>query len=97
MKIVRTGTLPVFLCLLLLLSVLTGCGGEGAAQKKSLLDADPATRCAVTKERTYDHSLKLTYADRFAVDFYEEGDCLITVCDDRQYYLSDSGDLPNDL
>ncbi len=97
MKNVRTGTLPVILCLLLLMSVLTGCGGEGAAQKKSLLDAAPATRCAVTKERTYDHSLKLTYADRFAVDFYEEGDCLITVCDDRQYYLSDSGDLPNDL
>ena len=64
MKNVRTGTLPVILCLLLLMSVLTGCGGEGAAQKKSLLDAAPATRCAVTKERTYDHSLKLTYADR---------------------------------
>jgi len=97
MKNVRTGTLPVLLCLMLLLSVLTGCGGEGASSKTSLLDAPPEARCAVTKERTYDHSMKLTYADRFAVDYYAEGDCLVTVCDDRQYYLTGSGDVPKDL
>jgi len=97
MKNVRTGTLPVLLCLMLLLSVLTGCGGERSSQKRSLLDAAPEARCAVTEERTYDHSLNLTYADRFAVDCYAEGGCLITVCDDRQYFLTDSGDVPKDL
>lgn len=100
MKQVRNGSLPVLLCLVLLLSFFSGCKGEGDAKQKELLAAAPETRCAVTKERTYDHSLTLKYAEQFVVDYYAEGGCLITVCDDRQYYLpatSDPDSVPGDL
>ena len=68
MKIVRTGTLPVFLCLLLLISALTGCGTSEGNSATTVIDQEPATRSAVSSELTYDHSLKLGYATRFAVD-----------------------------
>lgn len=101
MYVLRHGTLPVLLCLVLLLSVLTGCKGEESGG--DLLAKVPEDRSAISKELTYDHSLKLTYADQFAVDSYKEGGSLITVCDGRQYYLPDAetpvipSDLPEDI
>ena len=98
MKNIRTGTLPVLLCLLLLLSVLTGCGTRGGNGEKTLLDQEPAVRSGVSSELTYDHSLELGYATRYAVDFFQEGGCLVTVADDRQYYLAGKADpVPKDL
>lgn len=98
MKIVRTGTLPVILCLLLLMSVLAGCGTSGGSKEQTLIDQEPAIRSGVSSELTYDHSLKLGYATRFAVDWFKEGGCLVTVADDRQYYLAEAKDpVPKDL
>lgn len=100
MSALRHGTLPVLFCLVLLLSVLTGCKGASNGKQGDLLAAAPETRSAVSKERTYDHSLKLKYAEQFAVDYFKEGGCLITVVDGRQYFLpesSDAGAVPGDL
>lgn len=98
MKQIRAMYLPVFLCLVLLLSVFSGCGGEEASGAK-LLAKEPVDRCAVSKELTYDHSMKLKYAEAFAVDCYKEGGCLITVVDGRQYYLPEdaASNVPADL
>ena len=67
MKQIRAMYLPVFLSLVLLLSVFSGCGGEEASGAK-LLAKEPVDRCAVSKALTYDHSMKLKYAETFAVD-----------------------------
>ncbi len=97
MKGIRAKHLPVFLCLALILSFFSGCG-EGGQLTETLLTVEPTQRSDISSELTYDHSLELTYADQYAVDFFEEGGCLITVCDDRQYFLPDSsGDVPTDL
>lgn len=100
MKQKRAVYLPVFLCFVLLLSALSGCGG-GETSGAKLLQKEPVDRCAVSKELTYDHSMKLKYAESFAVDYFKEGGCLITVCDGRQYFLPEvngkEASVPQDL
>lgn len=101
MKQHRAMYLPVLLCLVLLLSVFSGCGGSGETSGAKLLQMEAADRCAVSKELTYDHSLKLKYAKEFAVDYFQEGGSLITVVDGRQYFVPSASEgaanVPDDL
>ena len=101
MKQHRAMYLPVLLCLVLLLSVFSGCGGSGEPSGAKLMQMELTDRCAVSKELTYDHSLKLKYAKEFAVDYFKEGGSLITVVDGRRYFVPSISDgaanVPGDV
>lgn len=73
---------------LLLLS--GGCGRtETAAQERNT---------DISQELTYTGSMDLVYAEKFAVDYYEDGYALITVNQDMQYLLVQEGmEAPEDL
>ena len=73
-----------------LLLLLGGCGRtETAAQER---DTD------ISRELTYTGSMDLVYAEKFAVDYYENGYVLITVNQDMQYLLVPEGmEAPEDL
>ena len=73
---------------LLLLS--GGCGRtETAAQERNT---------DISQELTYTGSMDLVYAEKFAVDYYENGYALITVNQDMQYLLVPEGmEAPEDL
>ena len=73
-----------------LLLLLGGCGRtETAAQER---DTD------ISRELTYTGSMDLVYAEKFAVDYYEDGYALITVNQDMQYLLAPEGmEAPEDL
>ena len=73
---------------LLLLS--GGCGRtETAAQERNT---------DISQELTYTGSMDLVYAEKFAVDYYEDGYALITVNQDMQYLLvPERMEAPEDL
>ena len=73
---------------LLLLS--GGCGRtETAAQERNT---------DISQELTYTGSMDLVYAEKFAVDYYEDGYALITVNQDMQYLPVPEGmEAPEDL
>ena len=86
----RRALLSALLLMALLLG-LCGCSRDGASDGKAL-EPDPAVRSAISDELTYQNSMKLSYAKQFAVDYFEEGSCLITTLSGRRYYL---GDVPS--
>ena len=66
-----------------LLLLLGGCGRtETAAQERNT---------DISQELTYTGSMDLVYAEKFAVDYYEDGYALITVNQDMQYLLVPEG------
>ena len=73
-----------------LLLLLGGCGRtETAAQERNT---------DISQELTYTGSMDLVYAEKFAVDYYEDGYALITVNQDMQYLLVPEGmEAPKDL
>ena len=73
-----------------LLLLLGGCGRtETAAQERNT---------DISKELTYTGSMDLVYAEKFAVDYYEDGYALIKVNQDMQYLLVPEGmEAPEDL
>ena len=73
-----------------LLLLLGGCGRtETAAQERNT---------DISRELTYTGSMDLVYAEKFAVDYYENGYALITVNQDMQYLLVPEGmEAPEDL
>lgn len=73
-----------------LLLLLGGCGRtETAAQERNT---------DISQELTYTGSMDLVYAEKFAVDYYENGYALITVNQDMQYLLVPEGmEAPEDL
>lgn len=73
-----------------LLLLLGGCGRtETAAQERNT---------DISRELTYTGSMDLVYAEKFAVDYYEDGYALITVNQDMQYLLVPEGmEAPEDL
>ncbi|MBO4382511.1 MAG: ABC transporter substrate-binding protein [Clostridia bacterium] len=77
--------------LIALLFSLAGCSSSD--KNDGGPEQDPQKRCAVSDALTYKDSMDLTYAEEFAVDYFNEGGCLITVSDDRRY-LVDRGDVP---
>lgn len=85
----RRALLSVLL-LIALLGSLAGCSKDRT--DVPALEQDPAVRSAVSDELTYRESMKLSYAKQFAVDYYEEGSCLITTLSGRRYFV---GDVPS--
>ena len=75
-----SGTL---VCLLFFVFVLDGCGSSKSG--KDLLTLTPEERCKTVEGALYDHSLTLSDATQFAVDFLKDGGFLLTVSDGRQY------------
>lgn len=73
-----------------LLLLLGGCGRtETAAQERNT---------DISRELTYTGSMDLVYAEKFTVDYYEDGYALITVNQDMQYLLVPEGmEAPEDL
>lgn len=69
---------------------LTACGsGSGAGKEKDT---------NISSELTYDHSMELTYAEEFSVDYYNDGYALATVADDGRYLIVPEGkEAPDDL
>ena len=69
---------------------LTACGsGSGAGKEKDT---------NISSELTYDHSMELTYAEEFSVDYYNDGYALATVADDGRYLIVPEGKkAPDDL
>ena len=62
---------------------LTACGsGSGAGKEKDT---------NISSELTYDHSMELTYAEEFSVDYYNDGYALATVADDGRYLIVPEG------
>lgn len=52
----------------------------------------------ISSELTYSHSMELACAQRFAVDYYEEGYALITIMEDGRYLLIPEGmEAPKEL
>lgn len=52
----------------------------------------------ISPELTYSHSMELTYAKEFSVDYYEEGCSLITISDGSRYLVIPEGmDVPSEL
>ena len=73
-----------------LLFLLGGCGQTDAAVRERNTD--------ISQELTYTGSMDLVYAEKFAVDYYEDGYALITVNQDMQYLLVPEGmEAPEDL
>ena len=73
-----------------LLFLLGGCGQTDAAVQERNTD--------ISQELTYTGSMDLVYAEKFAVDYYEDGYALITVNQDMQYLLVPEGmEAPEDL
>lgn len=95
MGFLRKRGLCLLLVLVLLSGLLTGCSDM---QETALLNLSPEERSVVSSSLHYRSSLAFDYAERVAIDRYEEGDALITVGDDRQYLLVPEGNnAPKDL
>lgn len=50
------------------------------------------------KGLTFDHSMELTYAEQFSVDYYKDGYALITIAEEGQFLVVPEGkEVPKDL
>ena len=50
------------------------------------------------KGLTFDHSMELTYAEQFSVDYYNDGYALITIAEEGQFLVAPEGkEVPKDL
>lgn len=66
----------------------------GSAQDASVTEKNTD----ISPELTYSHSMELTYAKEFSVDYYEEGYSLITISDGSRYLVIPEGmDVPSGL
>lgn len=69
----------------------------------SAKDASEAVRDTdISPELNYSHSMELSFADKFSVDYYEDGYSLITVSDDSRFLVIPEGKetpegLPEDI
>lgn len=78
------------LCMVMLAAAVA-CG------KRQETDMEARSR-DISADLTFDHSMELSYAEEFAVDYYEEGYALITVARDGRYLLVPEGkELPSGL
>lgn len=70
---------------------LTACGsGQEQAVMTRYTDISP--------ELVYDHSMELTYAEEFAVDYYESGHVLLSISDGSRYLIVPEGtEVPGEL
>ncbi len=77
---------------MILLFVLSGCGKAREAFSLDQRNTD------ISEELNFDHSMELSYAREFAVDYYEKDYALITISDGSQYLVIPEGETePSDL
>lgn len=80
----------VVLFLLLIVAVSVGCGKD--------TDSWKMTDHTISKELTYETSMKLDYATEFAVDYYDNGFTLISIADNSRFLLNtEDKEVPQDL
>lgn len=80
----------VVLFLLLIVAVAVGCGKD--------TDSWKTTDHTISKELTYETSMKLDYATEFAVDYYDNGFTLISIADGSRFLLNtEDREVPQDL
>lgn len=80
----------VFLSMIIAFA-LASCG---QAQETAVLEKDTE----ISDELSYDHSMELSYAEKFSVDYYEDGYALITILEGGRYLVVPEGlEAPEDL
>lgn len=80
----------VVLFLLMVVAVAVGCGKD--------TDSWKTTDHTISKELTYETSMKLDYATEFAVDYYDNGFTLISIADGSRFLLNtEDKEVPQDL
>lgn len=80
----------VVLFLLMIVAVAVGCGKD--------TDSWKTTDHTISKEFTYETSMKLDYATEFAVDYYDNGFTLISIADGSRFLLNtEDKEVPQDL
>lgn len=80
----------VVLFWLMVVAVAVGCGKD--------TDSWKTTDHTISKELTYETSMKLDYATEFAVDYYDNGFTLISIADGSRFLLNtEDKEVPQDL
>ena len=80
----------VLICLITSVILLTFVCPVQAAEKEN-------THTEI-KGLTFDHSMELTYAEQFSVDYYKDGYALITIAEEGQFLVVPEGkEAPEDL
>lgn len=80
----------VVLFLLMIVAVAVGCGKD--------TDSWKTTDHTISKELTYETSMKLDYATEFAVDYYDNGFTLISIADGSRFLLNtEDKEVPQNL
>lgn len=80
----------VVLFWLMVVAVAVGCGKD--------TDSWKTTEHTISKELTYETSMKLDYATEFAVDYYDNGFTLISIADNSRFLLNtEDKEVPQDL
>ncbi len=80
----------VVLFWLMVVAVAVGCGKD--------TDSWKTTEHTISKELTYETSMKLDYATEFAVDYYDNGFTLISIADGSRFLLNtEDMEVPQDL
>ena len=80
----------VVLFLLMIVAVAVGCGKD--------TDSWKTTDHTISKELTYETSMKLDYATQFEVDYYDNGFTLISIADGSRFLLNtEDKEVPQDL
>ncbi len=72
----------LWLCVLTVLLCISCGSGTGQAGERDL---------RISPELTYSGSMDLVCAEKFAVDYYEEGYALVTIAEDGRYLLVPEG------
>lgn len=86
----KKNLIAVLICIMAVITLASCSFSKDAAGGKENWEISPAL--------TYGHSMDLTYAKGFAVDYYEEGYSLITISDEGRFLVIPEGmDVPADL
>lgn len=85
----KKNIMSVLLSMVMAVSLMA-CGSDPSSKKEKNTD--------ISAELTYDHSMELTYAEEFSVDYYNDGYALTTIADDGRYLIVPEGkEAPEDL
>lgn len=82
-----------FLTAVMLVLQLTACGSRPAAQGE---------RWEISPSLHYDHTMELSYAEGFSIDYYTEGHALLSISGEERYLVIPEGadpvaELPEDV
>ena len=82
---IRKKCLAVFLCTFL--TVFIAACQKPSEEEETLKDRDKE----ISQELEFDHSMELSYAEQFAVDYYKDGYVLITISNGDRYLVIPEG------